>query len=74
MRQRKESAARIAIETGMDQMPTAARKIFHKPGAFAWQTLKAFKANQGLLLAGEGGLQAPEGCLKPGEQPVDGRR
>ena len=52
LRQRKESAARIAIETGMDQMPTAARKIFREPGAFAWQTMKAFKANQGLLLAG----------------------
>ena len=52
LRQRKESPPGIAIETAMDQMPTAARKIFRKPGAFAWQTLKAFKANQGLLLAG----------------------
>ncbi len=34
------------------RLPTPARKIFARPGAFAWQTLKAFKANQGLLLAG----------------------
>jgi YihY family inner membrane protein len=30
----------------------AGRKILAQPGAFALQTLKAFKANQGLLLAG----------------------
>src|SRR5690349_21252357 len=34
------------------RLPTPARKIFAHPGAFALQTLKAFKANQGLLLAG----------------------
>ena len=33
-------------------IPTQVRKIARQPGAFAWQTLKAFKANQGLLLAG----------------------
>jgi membrane protein len=32
--------------------PPQARKILRHPGAFALQTLKAFKANQGLLLAG----------------------
>lgn len=32
--------------------PTQARKILRHPGAFTVQTLKAFKANQGLLLAG----------------------
>jgi membrane protein len=31
---------------------TAANYILRHPGAFAWHTLKAFKANQGLLLAG----------------------
>lgn len=30
----------------------AAQHILRHPWAFAWQTLKAFKANQGLLLAG----------------------
>src|SRR5689334_12129647 len=34
------------------RLPTPARKILARPGAFAWQTLKAFKAHQGLLLAG----------------------
>jgi YihY family inner membrane protein len=34
------------------RLPPPARKILRQPGAFAWQTLKAFKANQGLLLAG----------------------
>ena len=34
------------------RLPAPARKILSRPGAFAWQTLKAFKANQGLLLAG----------------------
>jgi len=29
-----------------------AKQVFHAPGAFAWQTLRAFRANQGLLLAG----------------------
>jgi membrane protein len=33
-------------------IPTQVRKIARSPGAVAWQTLKAFKANQGLLLAG----------------------
>jgi membrane protein len=36
----------------MLRLPPQARKIAEKPFAFAWQTLKAFKANQGLLLAG----------------------
>jgi YihY family inner membrane protein len=36
----------------MAPLPPQARKIARKPLAFAWQTLKAFKANQGLLLAG----------------------
>lgn len=34
------------------RVPTQVQKIARRPGAFAWQTLKAFKANQGLLLAG----------------------
>ncbi len=34
------------------RLPPQARKIARQPGSFAWQTLKAFKANQGLLLAG----------------------
>jgi membrane protein len=34
------------------RLPPQAGKIIRQPGAFAWQTLKAFKANQGLLLAG----------------------
>jgi uncharacterized BrkB/YihY/UPF0761 family membrane protein len=33
-------------------LPTQARLILRQPGAFTLQTLKAFKANQGLLLAG----------------------
>ena len=37
---------------GLSIFPTQARKILRHPGAFALQTLKAFKANQGLLLAG----------------------
>jgi YihY family inner membrane protein len=36
----------------MRLIPTQARKILAHPGAFALQTLKAFRANQGLLLAG----------------------
>ena len=36
----------------MPSIPLQVRKIARQPGAFAWQTLKAFKANQGLLLAG----------------------
>ena len=36
----------------MSLFPPQARKILRHPGAFALQTLKAFKANQGLLLAG----------------------
>ena len=36
----------------MRLLPTQARKILAHPGAFALQTLKAFRANQGLLLAG----------------------
>ena len=34
------------------RLPPPVRKILRQPGTFAWQTLKAFKANQGLLLAG----------------------
>ncbi|HZV93781.1 MAG TPA: YhjD/YihY/BrkB family envelope integrity protein, partial [Caldimonas sp.] len=30
----------------------AAQHVLRHPGRFAWQTLKAFRANQGLLLAG----------------------
>ncbi|MEP6739624.1 MAG: YihY/virulence factor BrkB family protein [Caldimonas sp.] len=30
----------------------AAQQVLRHPGRFAWQTLKAFRANQGLLLAG----------------------
>lgn len=30
----------------------AARTVLRHPGAFAWRTLRAFRANQGLLLAG----------------------
>ena len=30
----------------------SARHILKHPGSFAWCTLKAFRANQGLLLAG----------------------
>src|SRR5258708_38362041 len=36
----------------MPLLPPQVRKIGRQPGAFAWQTLKAFRANQGLLLAG----------------------
>jgi membrane protein len=36
----------------MRVFPPQARKILRHPGAFTLQTLKAFKANQGLLLAG----------------------
>jgi membrane protein len=36
----------------MRLFPPNARKILAHPGAFTLQTLKAFKANQGLLLAG----------------------
>jgi membrane protein len=36
----------------MRLFPPQARKILTHPGAFTLQTLKAFKANQGLLLAG----------------------
>ena len=33
-------------------IPVRAREVLLHPGAFAWQTLTAFRANQGLLLAG----------------------
>lgn len=33
-------------------LPPQARSLLRHPGAFAWRTLKAFRANQGLLLAG----------------------
>ena len=33
-------------------LSTSARHILKHPGSFAWGTLKAFRANQGLLLAG----------------------
>ena len=38
--------------TGMPRIPPQVRKIARHPLAFALQTLKAFQANQGLLLAG----------------------
>ncbi len=34
------------------RLPSTARQVLTHPGRFAWQTLKAFRANQGLLLAG----------------------
>jgi membrane protein len=33
-------------------LPPQARALLRHPGAFVWRTLKAFRANQGLLLAG----------------------
>lgn len=36
----------------MQLIDAHATQILKHPGAFAWQTLKAFRANQGLLLAG----------------------
>ena len=33
-------------------MPPQARQVLRHPAAFAWGTLRAFRANQGLLLAG----------------------
>ena len=36
----------------MKHLPPQARQVLRHPGAFIWQTLKAFRANQGLLLAG----------------------
>ena len=36
----------------MKFLPLQARQVLRHPGAFVWQTLKAFRANQGLLLAG----------------------
>ena len=33
-------------------LPAPARQVLAHPGAFLWRTLKAFRANQGLLLAG----------------------
>ena len=30
----------------------AAQHVLRHPGAFLWQTVKGFRANQGLLLAG----------------------
>lgn len=36
----------------MPLLDAPARRILEHPAAFAWQTLKAFRANQGLLLAG----------------------
>ena len=36
----------------MQFLPLQARQVLRHPGAFVWQTLKAFRANQGLLLAG----------------------
>src|SRR4051812_25895248 len=33
-------------------VPPQAHQVLAHPGAFAWRTLKGFKANQGLLLAG----------------------
>jgi len=36
----------------MQVLSSPARHVLHNPGAFALATLKAFRANQGLLLAG----------------------
>src|SRR3954467_14338215 len=36
----------------MPLLSPQAAHVFSHPGAFAWQVLKGFKANQGLLLAG----------------------
>ena len=36
----------------MNLLAPQARRVLRHPGAFVWQTLKAFRANQGLLLAG----------------------
>jgi membrane protein len=36
----------------MRRFPPAAQQVLLHPGTFAWRTLKAFRANQGLLLAG----------------------
>ena len=36
----------------MTRLPAPARYVLHHPGAFLWRTLQAFRANQGLLLAG----------------------
>ncbi len=37
---------------GVRFIAPAAQHVLRHPGRFAWQTLKAFRANQGLLLAG----------------------
>jgi membrane protein len=37
---------------GQRLLGPAAQSVLHHPGRFAWRTLKAFRANQGLLLAG----------------------
>ena len=37
---------------GVRLIAPAAQHVLRHPGRFAWQTLKAFRANQGLLLAG----------------------
>ena len=36
----------------MQILDASTREVLRHPGAFAWRTLKAFRANQGLLLAG----------------------
>lgn len=38
--------------------PSRAAQVLQHPGAFAWRTLRAFRANQGLLLAGAVGYYA----------------
>ena len=43
---------RLQRYLGTRLLGAAAQYVLRHPGAFAWQTLKAFKANQGLLLAG----------------------
>jgi YihY family inner membrane protein len=53
----ESAASRVAATTGrpgpaLRFRDPALRQIAAHPGAFAWQTLKAFRANQGLLLAG----------------------
>ena len=46
------SPNRLQRYLGTRFLGAAAQHVLRHPGAFAWQTLKAFKANQGLLLAG----------------------
>ncbi|MEO7335559.1 MAG: YihY/virulence factor BrkB family protein [Caldimonas sp.] len=42
----------IETPTTMRILDPSAQQVIRHPGKFAWRTLKAFRANQGLLLAG----------------------